>query len=274
MEEPLLAHERVEPEEGATPASLWTYFLHGIFGAGRNWRSIARRWVDAGRSRGGILVDLRLHGDSTEFGPPHTMQACARDVERLAGSLGRPARGLLGHSFGGKVALQVAAAGPRDLQVVWIVDSTPAAREPEGNAVRMLETLREEPGPFEDRDAAGAAIRRHGFPPMVARWMTTNLVESGEGWRWRFDLDGLEALLADFFRTDLWPVVEDPPAGVELHFLKATDSEVLPEAACERIERAGRATGRVHLHRVEGGHWLHVAAPDRVLGILERTTPG
>lgn len=274
MTGPLLAHELVEPEEGAAEGSLWTYFLHGIFGSGRNWRSMARRWVDGGPSRAGVLVDLRLHGDSTDFGPPHTLEACARDVQRLAGSLDRPGRGLLGHSFGGKVALQVASAAPEGLEVVWVVDSTPEAREPEGNAVRMLETLREEPGPFEDRDAAGSAIRRHGFPAMVARWMTTNLVEAGAGWRWRFDLDGMAALLEDFFRTDLWRVVEDPPAGVELHFLKATDSEVLPEEACDRIERAGRRTGRVHLHRVEGGHWLHVAAPDRVLEILERTTPG
>lgn len=270
---PELAHELVEPEGGGAEDLRWTYFLHGIFGAGRNWRSMARRWVDAGPARAGVLADLRLHGDSTGFEPPHTIEACGGDVEDLFAATGRRPFGLLGHSFGGKVALQVAAGAPDGLSVVWIVDSTPEVREPEGDAVRMLGTLRAEPGPFGSRGEAEAAIRRHGFPAFVARWMTTNLVDEDGAQVWRFDLDGLAALLEDFFRADLWPVVEDPPSGVEIHFLRASESGVLPEAACERIEAAGRDTGRVHLHRVEGGHWLHVAAPDEVLAILDATTP-
>lgn len=272
-ESPVLAHELVEPDGGAASDLRWGFFLHGIFGEGRNWRSMARRWVDGGRRRGGVLVDLRLHGDSTDFEPPHTIAACGGDVLALAHRSGLPPWALLGHSFGGKVALQVAGGAPRGLEIVWIVDSTPSAREPEGNALRMLETLRAEPGPFADREEAARAIGRHGFPPFVARWMSTNLVEGGGGLRWRFDLDGIEALLEDFFRTDLWDVVEAPPPGLELHFLKATDSDVLPEEACERVEAAGRANGRVYLHRVPGGHWLHIASPAEVLAVLQETTP-
>lgn len=283
MSEPILAHDLVEAEGGrepesagadSAPAVRWTYFLHGIFGAGRNWRSVARRWVDGGPGRGGVLVDLRLHGDSTGFRPPHTIQACADDVTRLARSASRVPSTVLGHSFGGKVALAYAARAER-LRRVWVIDSTPAARQaPEGSAVRMLATLRAESGPFGSREEAERAIEGHGFPASVARWMVTNLERTGEGWRWRLDLDGMEALLTDFFETDLWPVVEEPPPGLDLHFVKATRSPVLPESVCARIEAAGAATGRVHLHRVEGGHWLNVDAPDAILEMMEAAERG
>lgn len=283
MSEPLLAHELIEPEsgggagsdrDGTAAADRWTYFLHGIFGAGRNWRSVARRWVDAGSLRGGVLVDLRLHGDSTGFRPPHTIRACADDVRRLARATGKAPSAVLGHSFGGKVALEVATRG-EGLRRAWIIDSTPAAREePEGSAVRMLEALRAEDGPFGSREDAQRALMKHGFAAPVARWMITNLTRTEAGWTWRLDLDGMQALLEDFFEVDLWPVVEEPPPGLELHFVKATRSPVLTEEACERIEAAGQATGRVHLHRVEGGHWLNVDAPDRLLELMESADRG
>jgi len=98
--------------------------------------------------------------------------------------------------------------------------------------------------------------------------MASNLVHEAGRYRWRLDFDGMEALLRDFFATDLWQVVEDPPAGTVLHFVKANDSHVLSEDGCARIEAAGARHGRAHLHRVAGGHWVHVENPDAVLGLL------
>jgi esterase len=276
---PILSHEIVRSRGGedaraggparARPPTRWIYFLHGIFGSGRNWRSVARRWVDAGAGRGGVLVDLRLHGGSTGFPPPHTIHACAEDVARLAERTGLTPGGILGHSFGGKVALAVAASPPAGLDVVWVVDSTPSARQADGSAVRMMAALRAEGGPFDTREQAESALMAHGFVRPVARWMTTNLAQTDGRWRWTFDLNGLDDLLADFFRTDLWKVVEEPPGELQLHFVKAVESSVLSEADCERIEAAAAATGRVHLHRVQGGHWLNMDAPDAILALLE-----
>jgi surfactin synthase thioesterase subunit len=83
----------------------------------------------------------------------------------------------------------------------------------------------------------------------------------------------MEALLRDFFVRDLWRVVEAPPPGVALHFIKATQSSRLSEDACARLEAAGRATGRVHLHRVEGGHWVHTDNAAAVTALLVDTLP-
>ena len=57
---PTLAHTRVTAA-GATP-ERWLLVLHGIYGSGRNWGSIARRLVDARPEWGVLLVDLRLLG--------------------------------------------------------------------------------------------------------------------------------------------------------------------------------------------------------------------
>jgi pimeloyl-ACP methyl ester carboxylesterase len=103
--------------------------------------------------------------------------------------------------------------------------------------------------------------------------MASNLRRDGDGLVWALDWDAMEALLRDFFVSDLWPVVEAPPPGVSLHFLKATRSSRLSEAACARIEAAGEATGRVHLHRVEGGHWVHADHPEAVTALLAESLP-
>lgn len=57
-----------------------------------------------------ILVDLRNHGNSASlqgFGPPHDMEAAARDVAELikASSWGAPEM-IISHSMGGKIALE------------------------------------------------------------------------------------------------------------------------------------------------------------------------
>src|SRR3954469_22030238 len=100
--DPILAHTRVtaagrEPER-------WLLVLHGIFGAGRNWGSIARRLVDARPEWGAVLVDLPMDGPSRGLAGPHPIAASAADVDRLVEHLDLPAPAVLGHSFGGKVA--------------------------------------------------------------------------------------------------------------------------------------------------------------------------
>ena len=266
-----LVTEEVRPEAGAP--SRWMHLLHGFLGAGRNWRSTARRVADARPDWAGLLVDLRLHGGSRDAPPPHTLEACVRDLGATVEAGAPRPRALLGHSFGGKVVLAAAADRPAGLEQVWVLDATPSAGEPTGSPVEMLEVVRRRQGPFADREEAVSALGDEGFPPRVGRWMATNLEETGDGLRWALDPDALEELLEDLFRRDLWTVVEEPPEGLELHVVKAEGSDVLGEDEVRRIEAAAPGTGRVHLHRLEGGHWLNISNPEGVLELLERRLP-
>jgi len=276
---PLLASAFVTAD--ASDLRRTIVLLHGIYGRGRNWAAVARSLTARRPEWAAALVDLRLHGASPAFEPPHTVAACAADVgDRLARADDWPApvAAVVGHSFGGKVALSLladgAAAPPsQSLSQVWIVDSTPAASEPAGTAWRMLDLVRALPQRVAKRADAIDGLTAGGIAPDVAAWMASNLRREGDGLVWALDWDAMEALLRDFFARDLWPIVEAPPSGVALHFIKATESSRLSEDACARLETIGRATGRVHLHRVEGGHWIHADNPTVVTALLADTLP-
>jgi hypothetical protein len=80
-------------------------------------------------------------------------------------------------------------------------------------------------------------------------------------------------MLRDYFRSDLWSVLENPPEGVEVHVIRATGSDAIDAEDVARIEDAARAGGRVRLHPVEGGHWINTENPDDVLRLLASHLP-
>src|SRR5262245_39862945 len=123
----LLAH-RVVSAANQKPAALIA-FLHGILGTKSNWSSIARRLTEAHPQWGALLVDLRKHGESQNFDPPHTLDSCAQDLLTLQKSLQVPVHAIAGHSFGGKVAIRWAVQAP-ELKQLWIIDSNPGLSRP------------------------------------------------------------------------------------------------------------------------------------------------
>ena len=254
--------------------------LHGIYGSGRNWGSVARRVVAERPEWSVILVDMRCHGQSRGFPPPHTVAACAGDLLGLEERLGFRADAVLGHSYGGKVALVHARMGRRAPRQIWLIDSSLGAGRPGGAAWRMLDVLRRRPGPFPSRKAARAAVEAAGFSPAVAAWMATNAIpmdgkDRGGGggrarnrWKWRLNPDDMEALMRDYFRTDAWDVVEDPSVDAEFQIVRATRSSALDVSAVERLRVAAEAGRRIRLHEVAGGHWLNADNPEVVQALL------
>jgi hypothetical protein len=109
--------------------------------------------------------------------------------------------------------------------------------------------------------------------------MATNLRPAGRDdpsprpYVWSLDLDALEVLLRDFFATDLWRIIEAPPGRLVVHVVKAEESSTLDEAACARVATAARATGRVHLHRIAGGHWVNSENPGAIVDLLAHALP-
>lgn len=92
--------------------------LHGLFGSGDNWGTIAKHFSQHYQV---ISVDLRNHGKS-----PHsdsqTYAEMADDLLQLCNTLGLDRLHLLGHSLGGKVAMQFATQYPDKLEKLIVVD--------------------------------------------------------------------------------------------------------------------------------------------------------
>lgn len=251
------------------------FVLHGIYGAGRNWASFAREIAAARPDWGFVLVDLRLHGHSRGFEPPHVLASCVHDLVVLAEALSVSPDAILGHSFGGKVALMATPAlHPAQ---VWVIDSTPSRSTPGGGAVRMLQILRRLPDHFASRTEAVGALVAERLATPVAHWMATNLELVDGRFRWRFDAADMEALLDDFFRRDLWDVLEQPPAGSTVHVVRASESDILTENELARIRalesppEGGRT--RVRAHELHGGHWLHQDNPEGLRDLILSELP-
>jgi pimeloyl-ACP methyl ester carboxylesterase len=261
----MLAATRVASRDDTTAALV---MLHGIYGRGRNWQGIARAVVAARPEYACWLVDLPYHGDSPAGAHGDSVAGLAADVRAWSASSSIRTDAILGHSYGGKIALAMAEQARDARMQVWVIDSTPEVKPPSGSAWTMLELIRRLPRQFASRDEAVDALMQGGYTRGVAQWMATNLVRGADGFVWRLEFDAMERLLRNFFDTDLWPVVESPGAQHDIHFVKASESSAISETAVRRIEAASGE--RVHLHRRDGGHWIHAESPEVITELLVR----
>ena len=262
----ILYHQRVAAG-GAAPGR-WLPVLHGLLGSGRNWLSVARRIVERRPDWGVLLVDLREHGRSVGLPGPHTITSAAHDIGRLITSLGVSAPAVLGHSFGGKVALAHAVAA-RATRAVFIVDSVAEPTGDGGPAGHMLSRLRRMPAEYTSREAAVEALQAAAVERPVAQWMAMNLVQNGDVFRWRMSLEAVEALYESFRAEDLTDLVRANPQ-MKVHAIRGTESTVVPAAAGDRWRSLG---DHVVLHEVAGGHWLNVDNPAEVVRIVAEHLP-
>jgi pimeloyl-ACP methyl ester carboxylesterase len=268
MPAPALAYALVAPE--GPPPRRWVLFLHGILGSGGNWRGFAKRLLEACPGWGALLVDVRMHGLSQGFAPPHTVTAAADDLAALAPP--GPIGAVVAHSFGGKVALSFASRhGGRDLERVWVVDATPGAR-PTGRGsegtLRVLAHLEQMAFPVPSRQAFVDRVVGAGFGLPLAQWLAMNLRATDGGLGLRVDLGAIRAMLDDYLALDLWPVLESPPGRATIHLVVGGRSNVVSPDDRARAEALGRA-GRVEVSVLAAAdHWVHVDDPEGLFGLI------
>ncbi len=157
-----------------------------------------------------------------------------------------------------------------------MLDSYPGAHTPDDQheVVRVMRTLSQLPKRFDAREDFVDALVERGLTPGIAGWLSQNLVREGASYRFRLDLGALSDLLQDYYREDLWPVLEEPPNGVELHFVIAERSKRLSELARARLgELSAHAAVQRHL-LPNAGHWLHVDNPKGLLELLRQGFAG
>jgi pimeloyl-ACP methyl ester carboxylesterase len=260
-------------------------FVHGLFGQGRNWTTIARALAEDGHRV--TLLDLPNHGHS-----PWTDRVDYVDMAEFVATelalLGDPVT-LVGHSMGGKVAMQLALRRPELLRALVVVDMAPAEYPETGG---RSDDPDEEPSPFaayiaamrgidldrlETREQADEALRAAVRSTMVRSFLLQSLVRDGvpgrggsggggAGWRWRLNLETLDRGLGQLRR---WP---DPPphatydgpvlwiAGANSHYVLDADRprmvELFPRVRLVRIKNAG--------------HWVHSEQPEVFVETVRR----
>ncbi|MGD0882670.1 MAG: alpha/beta fold hydrolase, partial [Acidimicrobiales bacterium] len=109
--------------EGSGPVLL---LIHGIAGSSRAWRAVmptlAKRFTV-------IAPDLIGHGESAKPVGDYSLGAYASGMRDLLGALGVERASVVGQSFGGGVALQLAYQHPECCERLVLVDSGGLGRE-------------------------------------------------------------------------------------------------------------------------------------------------
>jgi esterase len=263
--------------EGDGPRLLC--FVHGILGSRRNWLSFARRMVRAHAGWRAVVVDLRAHGDSPRKEAPHTLSACANDLAEMFAHVGEEPSVLIGHSFGGKVALAYARDHAAALDEVVLVDTPPGRTHRElglQEVERVIGILRDIPLPLADRNALVDALRSRGLSNAIAQWMTTNVTPADGGLVWRFDLDVVRALIDDYGAENFIPYIAQLAGAPHITLVRGGRSDRFTAADVVELQALERA-GKLTMHVVpNAGHWLHtddpVALAHIVDGLVERVS--
>ncbi|MEO0404803.1 MAG: alpha/beta fold hydrolase, partial [Bacteroidota bacterium] len=97
--------------------------LHGLFGSGDNWQTLARRY---GEENEVFLVDQRNHGHS-DHSDDFSYEIMAEDLAEFIEDLGLDEFEIMGHSMGGKTAMVYAMNHDQGMDQLVVVDMAPKA---------------------------------------------------------------------------------------------------------------------------------------------------
>lgn len=105
-------------------------------GSASNFRTIAKS-VSESTGRETHMVSLRNHGESP-WGDDMSFSAMASDVLQYVQNKGLGSAVLVGHSLGGKVAIEAALEAPDAVQQVMVVDIAPVSYSASGPSSRSV----------------------------------------------------------------------------------------------------------------------------------------
>ena len=204
--------------------------LHGLFGSLENLGGISQRLQDGWQVH---ALDQRNHGRS-----PHTdtmdYPAMADDVLAYMNRQGLKRASLLGHSMGGKTAMELALAHPERVDRLIVADIAPVTYQPRhDNVLEGLEAI--DLASLESRQQADEILKAHVEMESVRQFLLKNLVrvgadEAGSGarFRWRLNLAAIKACYENLARA---PSAQGPFDGPTL-FIKGSESAYIQDKHC------------------------------------------
>ncbi|MEL7162770.1 MAG: alpha/beta fold hydrolase [Bacteroidota bacterium] len=230
--------------------------LHGLFGMLDNWQTLARKWADRHRV---VLLDLRNHGRSPHE-PEMDYSLMARDVAETLEALEVDVCDLLGHSMGGKVAMQLALDYPELVRKLIVVDIAPRRYAPGHTTIfAALEAL--DPATVTDRKEAAAQMTDYVSDPGIQLFLLKNLTRRLEGgFRWRMNLP----VIAAHYDKLIGPVgnLGDSFPGPTL-FIRGGNSGYVKDEDLDFIRALFPAADLITV--VGAGHWVHAERPKQLM---------
>jgi pimeloyl-ACP methyl ester carboxylesterase len=232
--------------------------LHGLLGSLHNWLPVGRRFAERFKV---FAVDQRNHGlspHSPEFGYDHM----ARDLHELMNAQGMTSAYLLGHSMGGKTAMQFALLYPDQVERLVVVDISPRAHVPrQSGTIQALLSL--DLRKFQHRGEMDAALAASVPDDELRQFLLTNVTRDKSGtFHWKSNLSAIWEN-----RRILGAALEaGKPFSKPALFIRGGKSDYVTEADHDLIRRM---FPQAVLRTIpKAGHWVHADTPEDFLGVV------
>jgi esterase len=248
-----LSYQQQGPTDTNQPPVV---LLHGLFGSKENLNGIARSLHEHTNV---IAIDLPNHGQSfhiESFDYPMMAQA----VINLMDQLDIPRFDILGHSMGGKVAMQIAFDHPERVNKLIVADMAPAHYDPQHNTV--LDAL----SSLELKSVTSRKQADEKLTPLIEEaGVRSFLLRSfdSKNHLWRFNLPAI----VDNYSKLTQGFSEQKFNGPTL-FIKGELSAYI-QAKHKEIIIKHFPNSRAHV--IGGaGHWLHAQKPQQFNRVVQR----
>lgn len=244
---------------GAGPQPV--VFLHGLFGQGKNFSTVASALADRATSH---LVDLPNHGRSPWTETFELDGQADAVADWIAGTFSAPVA-LIGHSLGGKLAMRLALRRPELVERLMVVDISPARNEAASSFDALVAALqRLDLEGLTSRSQADQSLAAEIPDVVVRRFLLQNLRHKGQHWSWTANLD----LLGDSLHfVGGWPELEARFEGPVFWVTGGRSPYVQPEHVPIMRELFPRML-QVSLKRA--GHWVHADDQESFLVVCRR----
>jgi len=225
--------------------------LHGMFGMSDNWQTIAKALTD---NHIVYLLDARNHGRS-----PHTDEMnydlMADDVNRFMEQEGLEKSILMGHSMGGKTAMNFAAKYPEKVDRLIVVDIVPKEYPPAHTEIlRAMESVDLNVGA---RREVESQLTRLVSEPKIALFLMKNLRRKPSGgFEWKLNLDAFK----NHYNRLIGRVDPRGPHYFDVLLIRGENSPYVSDRDWSSFKEEFPNARLVEIPKA--GHWVHSEQPE------------
>lgn len=244
--------------EFGSPDNKPLIILHGLFGMSDNWMTIARALADRGMY---VLVpDQRNHGRSGHS-DVFNYTALVDDLYGFMDDRGLESSFLLGHSMGGKTAMQFSLDYPERSDGLIVADISPAESS-HGRAQTLIidSLLKIGVENYENRREVDRALAGIIENDRLRMFLQKNLYHKDKSsLGWRINLKAVRDNLDEVFS----PVHHSLPFDKKVLFIRGDRSDYVPDDDLGLIKEI---FPKSRVSTIKGaGHWLHAEKQDEFL---------
>jgi len=239
--------------------------FHGLFGSSSNWRSAARKLAARVSSLDIHLLDLRNHGQS-----PHrelmNHDSMVKDILLYIRKHNLHGVSLLGHSMGGRLAMNIALRHPSVVSRLVVVDVAPVDYPPFDKFNSYIEIMKAlDLTKLNSRKDADDYLKSLVPQFGVRQFLLTNLTTTPSNrFAWRVNLDFIQRALPELRKFGIYD--HSAKFGGPTLFIGGKLSDYIKEEYHPIIQHYFPQN---QLKMIEGsGHWVHAEKPEEVVDLI------